>query len=250
MLDGELLALCVTAASIGTLHTLIGPDHYIPFIAMSKARGWSLTKTTAITAVCGVGHVLSSILVGALGLALGWALSGLEWFEGARGGVAGWLLLGFGVAYMLWGVRRAIRGKVHTHRHRHANGTVHSHAHDHTGDHTHVHDPHELRAGAPGAAASATAVSITPWILFTIFVFGPCEPLIPILMYPAAKASAWGVALVASVFAVCTIATMLACVLVGSFGLSRLRFAPLERYSHALAGLIIAACGAAIQLGL
>jgi len=25
------------------------------------------------------------------------------------------------------------------------------------------------------------------WALFLIFVFGPCEPLIPLIMYPAAK---------------------------------------------------------------
>ena len=39
-------------------------------------------------------------------------------------------------------------------------------------------------------------------ILFTIFVFGPCEPLIPILMYPAAKSSVAGMLLVAGVFSV------------------------------------------------
>ena len=238
MWHGELVTLCVTAATIGTLHTLIGPDHYIPFIAMSRARRWSACKTSAITAVCGVGHVLSSIVIGTLGLAAGWALSGLEWFEGWRGGIAGWLLLGFGIAYMLWGVRRALRGRTHTHRHRHADGTAHSHSHNHTAEHSHVHD------------AAASAVSITPWVLFTIFVFGPCEPLIPVLMYPAAKASGWGVLLVALVFAICTLATMQACVLAGYFGLSQLRWQRVERYSHALAGLVIAVCGAAIQLGL
>lgn len=238
MLQGELLALCATAATIGTLHTIIGPDHYIPFIAMSRARDWSAGKTSAITAICGVGHVLSSIVIGALGLLAGWALSGLEWFEGLRGGIAGWLLLGFGIAYLVWGLRRAHRGKTHTHWHRHADGTMHDHPHDHTGEHAHVHE------------AAAGAVSITPWVLFTIFVFGPCEPLIPVLMYPAAQASAWGVALVALVFAVCTISTMLACVLAGYYGLSQLRWRRIERYSHALAGLVIAICGAAIQLGL
>ena len=42
MVSGELSALCVTAASIGFLHTLFGPDHYLPFIVMAKAKGWLL----------------------------------------------------------------------------------------------------------------------------------------------------------------------------------------------------------------
>jgi hypothetical protein len=91
---------------------------------------------------------------------------------------------------------------------------------------------------------------MTPWVLFTIFVFGPCEPLIPILMFPAAKLSLWGIALVTLVFGVCTLATMTALVVAGCLGLSRLALAGWGRYSHALAGLAIAACGAAIRLGL
>jgi hypothetical protein len=91
---------------------------------------------------------------------------------------------------------------------------------------------------------------MTPWILFTVFVFGPCEPLIPILMYPAAKLSVWGIALVAVVFGICTLATMTVLVAVGYLGLTMVSFARLGRYAHAAAGLTLAGCGAAIVLGL
>lgn len=87
-------------------------------------------------------------------------------------------------------------------------------------------------------------------MLFTIFVFGPCEPLIPILMYPAAAQSTLGVVLVASVFGVVTIATMVTVVLLLSFGLESLPTRRLERYSHALAGFAILLCGVAIHFGL
>ncbi len=230
--------LLITAATIGVVHTITGPDHYIPFIAMSRVGRWSLTKTILITLVCGVGHVLSSVVLGTLGIALGWAVSGLEVFEGVRGGLAGWLLLGFGLAYMVWGIRRAIRNQPHTHVHVHGSGNVHAHEHAHTDEHTHVHTEEE-RAG-----------SMTPWILFTIFVFGPCEPLIPILMYPAAELNVWGIVLVALVFGVFTIGTMTAIVVSAYVGLMKLRVTGLARYSHALAGLAITACGAAIKLGL
>jgi len=34
MMSNELMILLVTAASIGFFHTLLGPDHYLPFIVI------------------------------------------------------------------------------------------------------------------------------------------------------------------------------------------------------------------------
>ena len=234
----SLLVLLGTAGFIGFFHTLTGPDHYIPFVAMARVGRWSLPRTVGITLACGVGHVASSIVLGGLGIGLGIAVGKLEWFEGLRGNLAGWLLLGFGLAYLAWGIKRAVRNQPHTHRHAHPNGTVHAHTHKHADEHVHLHD------------TDPRAQSMTPWILFTIFVFGPCEPLIPILMFPAAKLSWWGVVWVCLVFGLCTLATMTTIVVAGHLGLTRVSFAWLGRYAHAIAGLAIAACGAAIQFGL
>ncbi len=232
-----LIELMGLAAFIGWFHTLTGPDHFIPFIAMSKVGRWSLRRTIAITLACGMGHVLSSILIGTLGIGFGLLLNRLVHFESSRGTLAGWLLLGFGLAYMTWGIFRAIRNRPHSHLHAHPDGEVHGHTHNHHGGHAHVHG--ETDQG-----------SMTPWVLFAIFVFGPCEPLIPILMYPAAQLSVSGALLVAGVFAAATLGTMLTIVVAGYFGLARLSFPRLARYSHAIAGGSIAVCGAAIQLGL
>jgi hypothetical protein len=92
---------------------------------------------------------------------------------------------------------------------------------------------------------------MTPWILFTIFVFGPCEPLIPILMYPAAQGHTFNVVIVSVVFGVITIGTMLTVVLGSIAGLRFLPTGQFERYTHALAGASILLCGIAVQfLGL
>ena len=237
----ELSILVATAATIGVVHTLIGPDHYLPFVAMAGARRWSLRRTLGITSVCGVGHVLGSVVLGTLGILLGWAIGGLQWFEGLRGDAASWLLIGCGLAYAAWGVKQALRNRPHTHWHSHGDGTVHEHTHVHHDEHMHAH------VAAPGRSGVR---SVTPWILFTIFVFGPCEALIPMLMYPAAGGSWWGVVLVVSVFAVATIATMLITVTLGFLGISHLPVGKLERYSHCIAGLTLVACGLAIQMGL
>ena len=236
--EATLHTLLATAAFLGFFHTVTGPDHFVPFIAMARVGQWSLPRTTLITVACGVGHVLSSIILGFLGIALGLALSGLTWFEGARGDVAGWLLLGFGLAYCVWGTVRAIRNRPHSHVHAHGNGTIHVHEHKHQTEHLHVHKDPEQPA------------SMTPWILFAIFVFGPCEPLIPVLMYPAATLSIGGVLAVAMVFGVATIGTMLSIVIAAHLGLSGFSLPWLERYSHALAGGAIALCGLAVKLGL
>lgn len=245
----ELAILTATAASIGLVHTLLGPDHYLPFVVLSGARGWSPLRTALVTFVCGVGHVASSVLLGAVGIAFGLAVSRLEWIESIRGDVAAWLLTLFGLGYMLWGLRRAARGRPHQHVHSHSDGEVHVHHHGHSESTAHLQGDIETEAHQHTHTASG-ATNLTPWVLFMIFVLGPCEPLIPLLMYPAAAESTFGIAVVAITFGVVTISTMLAVVLLFAHGTRNLSFRGLDRYSHALAGFAIFACGVAIHLGL
>lgn len=230
--------LAGTAAAIGFIHTVIGPDHYLPFIVMARARRWPLPKTLIISFLCGLGHVLSSVVLGFLGLALGIAVTQLEGVESFRGGLAAWVLIGFGLAYFVWGLRRALRNTPHKHSHVHLSEPEHEHEHAHGTEHCHPH-------------VGEGKANITPWILFTIFVFGPCEPLIPLVMYPAARHNIAGVALVAAAFGMATILTMLVIIALSSWGLSFVRLGRLERYSHALAGAMIFVSGLAVRfLGL
>lgn len=239
-------ALLATAATIGVVHTLLGPDHYVPFVALARSRSWSLGRTWTVTAVCGVGHVAGSIVLGMLGVAFGWAVGSLVEVEAWRGAIAGWLLLGFGVAYLAWGVRQGLRNRPHSHPHAHGDGTVHRHGHDHQGEHAHPHLAEE-RALVRQAFVKRW---LGPWALFVVFVLGPCEPLVPVLIYPAARGQWWGVVAVSAVFAAATIATMLVVVTVGALGLARLPASSFERWSHAAAGAALALCGAAVTLGL
>jgi len=226
----ELLALTTTAATIGFLHTVLGPDHYLPFVVMGRAGGWSRARTLVITALCGVGHIAGSVLLGGVGIAAGIAVSRMTALEAVRGELAAWALIGVGAAYAIWGIRRALRNRPHTHLHHHGDGTLHVHTHTHHRDHAHLH-------------GSSDAKHMTPWVLFVVFVLGPCEPLIPLLMVPAAHHSPLGVAWVAAVFAAVTIITMVGVVLAGTLGVERLPLGRLERYSHAMAGATLCLCG-------
>jgi len=246
----EILILTLTAASIGFFHTLLGPDHYLPFIMMSKARQWSQAKTRRITFICGVGHVASSVVLGFVGIALGIALSRLEGIESSRGSIAAWSLIIFGLVYFVWGMHRARKGQEHAHRHLFDKGSHHHHNEPGKHEKTEENGSTSIE-GENEPLVMEEKKNVTPWVLFTIFVFGPCEPLIPILMYPAAESNILGVVVVTLVFGMVTIATMLAVVHFSSERMNRLPLRRLERYTHAIAGATIFLAGMAIEfLGL
>lgn len=228
-LDGFSLNLLAGTAAIAITHTLLGPDHYLPFVMMSHAGRWSRARTAWITAACGLGHVASSLVLGAIGVLAGMAIHRVEGWEAARGDWAAWGLIGLGVAYGLWGLRKAIRqgqGLVP-----HSHGFVHVHRH---GDHDHVHaHPH-------------THSRMSFWALFALFVLGPCEPLIPLFVMPASRGR-WELAVgLALLFTVLTVACMVGTVLALQSGLMRVPLRGMERWSHAMAGGVIAASGLAI----
>ena len=272
-----------TAVSIALVHTLFGPDHYLPFIAMSRAGGWSLAKTVVVTVLCGIGHVLSSVLIGVVGIVFGVAVLQVESVESFRSELAGFMMIGFGLIYGVWGARHALRNKPHTHWHVHTDGTVHEHEHVHTHEHLHIHTINDIRQNISGTLENRAATTsemvvqsyahadesmmcthhsasstLTPWILFTIFLFGPCEWLIPLLIYPAAMIDFHHVAGVILVFGVTTIATMTLIVTVVHFSLNQvvvqhvLRFRLFQRfnrYGHALAGFVVLLCRVAMLAG-
>jgi sulfite exporter TauE/SafE len=225
-MEHELIALMVAAITISFLHTVTGPDHYLPFIALSKARGWSVGRTLLWTAVCGCGHVWSSVLLGLGGAAIGWSLSFVHSLQSVRGGIAGWALLLFGLTYCIWGLIRSTQNRRHKHFDINDDGSIYVYEHRH-GE---VVAPRERNA-------------VTPWVMFLIFAFGPCEPMIPLLYFPAAKNSWSGMLLLVAVYTIFTLLAMMLMVVLCFYGASLAKAARFERYIHALSGLSIFICG-------
>lgn len=234
----EILLLCGSAATIAFVHTLLGPDHYLPFVALAKSRGWSLGKALRTTLLCGSGHIVGSVVLGFVGIYASIQLNALEWIEGFRGDLAAWALISFGLVYLAWGLRKAYRGRPHTHWHSHG-GSRHCHEHNHLHDHSHPHDAdnHDGRKR-----------SLAGWGIFIVFVLGPCEPLIPILMFPAAKESLAGLLAVTLMFSLVTVLTMLVVVAISVRGLQSVRLPRMERYSEVIAGGTITMCGLSIAV--
>ena len=224
----EIVLLSLTAASLGFIHTALGPDHYLPFIVLSKARNWSGAKTMWITFISGVGHVGGSVLIGLIGIALGISLNKLTFIEEFRGNIVAYLLMAFGLAYTIYGFYKFLKNGGHHHL---PNFLI----------------PKSIRQikhqVSHGLEKKVDDTKLTPWVLFIIFVFGPCEVLIPMLFIPAVQNSTIGIASVAIFFGVATIATMMFIVYLGHVGSSFLKFKSREKYMHLVAGMVILASG-------
>lgn len=224
-MNGETITLLVSVIAVSCLHTASGPDHYLPFIVLSRSKGWPVSKTIAWTILCGLGHVLSSLLIGLVGLWLGWQLSSLSWLQDIRGNISAWALFIFGILYLGWGILQAWRDRPHQHFDLYGSDLyVYRHRH------------HE-------AVPIQKRVRVTPWILFAIFVMGPSEPLLPILFYSGSTHSVAETGLIILIFSLTTVLTMTGMVLLGLYGYSFFRTDTIGRYLHAIGGAVITLCG-------
>jgi hypothetical protein len=198
--------LLISTVSIAFIHAL-APDHWMPFAAIGKAQKWPKSKLLWVTFISGLGHVGISIVFSVIGILLGFSLSKLSSIEGHRGEIALWLLIGFGIAYMLWGIKKAKEQK------------------------RKIIDEEKLKAK-----------TVVVWTMFAIIILGPCEPLVP-LVFLGYNYGYRGVILVSTIFSIVTIMMMLLQSLLAFMGIQLIKNDIAERYSHALAGLVIALTG-------
>lgn len=199
------ITLAAAAATVGALHAL-APDHWLPIAAVSRARAWSLARTARVAFLCGAGHVTVSALLGLLALAIGARV--VSSFGAQIASVAGVLMIGFGVAYALWGLRKLAH-----------------HAHAHAGD------------------PSRTST----WALFAIYSTDACVALIPVL-FAAATLPLVGILGIILIYEVATVGTMVGLAVASRAGASILPGHWFEHYGDAAAGGMIAATGIAVAL--
>ncbi len=214
--------LLLSAATIGVVHTALGFDHSVTFVALSRARRWSLHETLSVTALSGLLHVASSVLIAAGGLLVGVAVKQIDWIESSRGAFAAWLLVAFGATYALLALVQGMRAR---------------------------------SKSAERSAAVEGVIGDRPLmpLLVAIFALGPCEALLPLLTTGGVLLDVWDTALVAFVFSLATIVTMLALVILGYRGteVAARRFAFLSRFgphAHVLAGATLVISGLAIRV--
>jgi len=141
MTETFFLSIMTTGFVVAFAHAAI-PTHWLPFVLAGRGQRWSKAKTLGVVALCGLGHVLFTTVLGILVVWLGIETS--KWTGDVFPWIAGGALILFGLYYL---VRQARGGGGHGHHHF---GGGHSHqrhehgAQDHDCAHgDHVHHSHD-----------------------------------------------------------------------------------------------------------
>ena len=90
-------SVAATGFVIAFLHAAI-PTHWLPFVLVGRAQGWSGRKTLSVAALAGGGHIASTVILGLLLTLAGMALH--EAFGPWLARAAGLLLIGVGIYYL------------------------------------------------------------------------------------------------------------------------------------------------------
>jgi ABC-type nickel/cobalt efflux system permease component RcnA len=226
-----LTTIALTGFGVAFFHAAI-PTHWLPFVLTARVQGWNASKTIAVTALAGTGHVL---VTAALGLAItlfGSALSETigAWFPRIAGGA----LLLFGLYYLI----RQMIGKGHVHFH-----YPHEHLHEHGGqdhdhDDPHNHDHHHEE----GCQAHPTSDRAAILSLLAFLTFSPCEGFVP--FYVSGIRYGWGgFAVLTAVLSIATVAGMVLFTSLTLAGLSKLKLGVLEKYESVLMGVLLCVVG-------
>lgn len=225
--SSDIFMFAAVAALIGAGHTLVNPAHYLPFAAIGKSRNWGIGRTLRLVLACGAGHAVSSLSVALVGIFCGAGVGVLSDLDIVRGNFVKWAFFVFAAAYFIVGLYRGFSGAVHLH----CDGTAC------------VASDGCNKAPKVGANFSDRT---NFWALFLIFTFGPCEVLLPLVMYPAAGGEWLGAFAVAAAFSLATIATMAAAVAALMAGLNVLKFDTsfLARWGTAATGAALLLCSA------
>jgi nickel/cobalt exporter len=214
------------------LHTLI-PDHWLPFVLVGRARGWSLRRTAAISGSSALLHVLLSVLIGLAAVAVG--VESARAIGARLAHVGAVLLIGFGVSYALWSWRKG--------GHFHPGGARAHLAGEETAcagtegpegpEHLHYHADTALIRGTGGRGDAYLAA---------IVGLNPCVLVFPILIATAENGAA-AVTLVSLAYGATTTALMVGLSVAGVAGAKAIRVPGAARYMEAWSGLLIAAAG-------
>jgi len=215
------LTLGATGLAVAFIHAAI-PTHWLPFVVVARAQGWSRGRTLLMVTLCSGGHML---FMTGLGLGLAWfGLKIGEHWTGIFPYVAGGALIAMGLLILF----RHWRGWTHGH-----GELIEGHCHHH--DHGHPIPPLPVERTSDWAAVGG---------LFTMLTFSPCEGLLPV--YLSGVQFGWGgVTLLSVILALGTWSAMLLFTWLTLLGVERIRFKWLEKCEAPVLGTLLILCGLA-----
>ena len=252
------LALLVGGAGvIGVVHAVL-PDHWVPLAVVARAEKWSMARLATASSIAAVGHILASILLGALV-----ALVGLQFqkqIETQQGHIVGGVLILTGLGFLVWGVSG--RGHPHAHdapaeRHDHqhtsaqASALTHEHEHAHAGkrhSHRHSHQAFVQQRSEDIAARSRQGRLASLIVPFGVAA-SPDLSFLPIAVAAAAY-GAGSVAAVLGAFAAATFVVFVGLTVVATAIGYQMRGEWLEDHAQTITAVVLIAIGLVAFLGL
>jgi hypothetical protein len=223
-------ALLAAAAGVGFGHAVL-PDHWVPLAVVGRTQHYPLSKVARLSGLAGVAHVLVSIALGAVIIAIG--LQFRSTVEHAQDTIIGSLLIATGVGFLVL--------ELVGHGHGHAHGPEGHHHHEHP-EHDDAHS-HEHPHRSAGRVASLAAVMVP---------FGaaasPDLTILPVFL--AATTVGTGAAVGALVvFAVVTIGTIVTLTLFATAGGYQVQAGWLDRWGNLFTAAVLVVIGALVLVG-
>jgi ABC-type nickel/cobalt efflux system permease component RcnA len=247
-------ALFAAAAGVGFGHAVL-PDHWVPLAVLGRARRYPMAKIARLSGLAGVAHVLLSIVLGAVLIAVG--LQFRHAVAGAQDAIIGCLLIATGIGFAV--LQATGHGHSHDHDHDHDDNQAHGHDHDqaHVREHDHDHrDEHDQPVGHdhhghrhtadPGAQRGVRGLAAV------MVPFGaaasPDLTILPVFLAATTAGVATAVGSVV-IFGAVTIGTIVGLTLGAAKGGYQIRGEWLDRWGNAVTALVLIAIGALVLTG-
>jgi hypothetical protein len=250
-------ALLAAAAGVGFGHAVL-PDHWVPLAVVGRTRRYPLRRVARLSGLAGVAHVLVSILLGAVIVAVG--LQFRSSVQSAQDEIIGCVLVLTGVAFAIL----ELRGRGHHHRHEHPGGHDGGHRHEpahRQGARGHAgrdelgggagHEPHPDHARELDERVSAGESRMHGLAAVMVPFGAAASPDLTILPVFLAAATVGATTAIGSlvIFAAVTIATIVGLTLLACFGGYQIRGRWLERWGNSLTALVLIVIGALVLAG-
>jgi putative Mn2+ efflux pump MntP len=222
-------ALLAAAAGVGFGHAVL-PDHWVPLAVLGRTRRYPLSRVARLSGLAGVAHVLVSIVLGAVIIAVG--LQFRSTVEHAQDTIIGCILIATGIGFLL--LELTGHGHHHSHDHDH---------HDHDHHHHHDHDHH--RHGPEHGHRHGLAAVMVPFGAAA----SPDLTILPVFLAATTAGAATAVGTVV-IFAAVTIGTIVGLTLAAAHGGYQIRGDWLERWGNLVTAGVLAAIGVLVLLGI
>jgi threonine/homoserine/homoserine lactone efflux protein len=226
-MSGTTPALLAAAGGVGFGHAIL-PDHWVPLAVLGRTRRYPLSKVARISGLAGVAHVLVSILLGGVIIAIG--LQFRSQIQNAQDTIIGCVLIATGLGFIALELT----------------GHGHHHDRDHEHHHEHDHDHHEAGAGPRSTdRIRGLAAVMVPFGAAA----SPDLTILPVFLAATTAGVATAIGSLV-IFAAVTIGTIVGLTLAATRGGYQIRGQWLERWGNMFTALVLVVIGGLVLTGL